>query len=87
MKAGSCEVSPSKSSPKDELVVEPGTKAVVMWKAAECRGVSYFWTMMAAVYVEPAHDIVQIDPPLVGWISFYDEHSCSHLIAPDPPIP
>ncbi|MGB7328086.1 MAG: hypothetical protein WBD31_24640 [Rubripirellula sp.] len=70
-----------------ESVDEPRTKAILMWKAAECRGISYFWTMMAAVYVEPAHVIVQVDPPLLGWITFYDEHACSHLIAPDPPIP
>lgn len=86
-KAGSCEVSSAESSAKDESVDELGTKAILMWKAAECRGISYFWTMMAAVYVEPTHKFVQIDPPLLGWITFYDEHASSHLIAPDPPIP
>jgi hypothetical protein len=58
-----------------------------MWKAAECRGMSYLWTMLAAVYVAPASQIVEIDPPLLGRIILYAEQASSHLIAPDPPIP
>lgn len=86
-KTTKCEVSPAERSKGGESVDESCTKAILMWKAAECRGISYFWTMVAAVYVDPAHGIIQIDPPLLGWINFFEEHACSHLIAPDPPIP
>ena len=58
-----------------------------MWKAAECRGISYLWTMLAAVYVAPVNKIVQIDPPLLEWIRFHDERANSLRWAPDPPVP
>lgn len=86
-KSASCEVARSESSPKHQSVDKPDTKAILMWKSAECRGIRYLWTMLAAVCVAPIHKIVQIHPPLLEWIGFQDEHASSHLFAPDPPIP
>jgi hypothetical protein len=58
-----------------------------MWKAAECRGLQYLWTMLAAAYVAPVRDVHSIDMPLIGRTTFSDEHARSHVTAPEPPIP
>lgn len=63
------------------------TQIVLWWKAAECRGIQYLVTMLAAVYLSPQSDLFTVDPPPIGWIVLQSESASSHVTWPDPPIP
>lgn len=71
----------------DSVKSPRATVGVLMWKAAECRGIQNLWTLLATIYVAPSDAICRIDPPLLGWIPSFDEHAVSHLSHPDPPVP
>lgn len=74
-------------SPPQQCQDEGVGKTVLMWKAAECRGIQQLWTMLGTVSVAPIYQMLHVDPPLLGWISFLNEDAISHLTVPDPPIP
>jgi hypothetical protein len=86
-KAESTEPASSKDSVYPRSSATQESKVIVMWKAAECRGIEYLWTMLATVYVSPTFDVPRIDPPLLGWITIFHQRALSHQTEPDPPIP
>jgi hypothetical protein len=63
------------------------TGLVLMWKAAECRGIHYLYSMLNAVNVLPDHDDYLIELPQVGWASLTDECAQALPVSPEPPIP
>ncbi|TWT95669.1 hypothetical protein Pla100_33100 [Neorhodopirellula pilleata] len=67
--------------------LDDGSKLVLMWKAAECRGLKYFWSMLAATYVSLATDAFVFDSPCSGWVVVFDQHAFSRAMCPDPPVP
>lgn len=58
-----------------------------MWKAAECRGITYLRTLLSSAYVPSAHETFRINPPVVGWLNISNELAISIRTRPDPPIP
>ena len=72
---------------QEETSLTRETKTILFWKAAECRGIKYLWTMLAAVYVSSIYAAFRIKPPFIGWIRFSDEHARLHAMEPEPPIP
>lgn len=71
----------------DACSVSDDSKLVLMWKAAECRGLKYFWSMLAAVCASPSTPPFRSDSPHVGWIVILDERAFSRAMCPDPPVP
>ncbi|GIX00633.1 MAG: hypothetical protein KatS3mg111_3965 [Pirellulaceae bacterium] len=58
-----------------------------MWKAAECRGLSYLWTLLALLWLAPEQPGMDCLPPLGEWLVSVDEHAASPLIVPTLPSP
>lgn len=93
--AGTCEASSStefadssdEDSSDEDSIGTSATKVILLWKAAECRGIQSLWTMLATVYVAPANHSRIIDLPFVGWVASFDERATSRHTPPDPPVP
>lgn len=66
---------------KDDL------KIVLMWKAAECRGLKYMWASLAEVYIAPVALVLESEPRLIQWLIVSNQLAVSPKHRPDPPIP
>ena len=74
-------------STEPAVETERSKQVVLMWKAAQCRGLQAFWSMLMAVYIPVPLVDDPSDPPLVGWIASFDEHASGLSKQPDPPVP
>lgn len=62
-------------------------RTVLMWEAAECRGMTSLWTSLAAVGVPSSSPLLRLDPPVLDWIILVDQRAPSLFAGPEPPIP
>ena len=87
--AGSCcSASRPDESSGDHEEAEPRTVVgVLMWKAAECRGVQFLWSILAAVFVEGSEAAGQTPAPRLHWFGLANEVALTVFRCPDPPIP
>ena len=87
---GTCGDSPKEfdaNTADEEPEMTFGTKTILMWKVAECRGLKYLWSILAAVYVAPTSGKYRVDPPFLEWIPSLDQDAPSHRTPPEPPVP
>lgn len=60
---------------------------VLMWKAAECRGIKTVWTALAQVYLQ-SQSAALLDPPaLVHRLAVVNQSADSIPVVPEPPVP
>ncbi|OYP38377.1 hypothetical protein [Rhodopirellula sp. MGV] len=67
--------------------VATGSKTLIFWKAAECRGLTYIWSLLAAAYVSPMHRVILTEPLLIDRLGSFDETAISMRTPPEPPVP
>ncbi len=82
-----CHTASSDDATGRKSVDSKGPVAIVIWKAAECRGIKCLWTLLAAVYVSPAYRFDGFDPPCLGWITLADQRAMLLVNCPEPPVP
>ena len=63
------------------------SKVVLMWKAAECRGLNYIWNSLTVSLAPSIRESLSSEEHLLFWLNVSDESaiSCNHH--PDPPVP
>lgn len=62
-------------------------KLVLMWKAAECKGLKHLWLSLAEVYLPSAPSIVSSGSEVLYKLVIFNDSATSYSHRPDPPIP
>jgi len=79
-----CSTAKSATEQDDE---KSSTRAVVMWKSAQCRGIGLLWSQLGPTLARPMLLAETNEPPLIARLMPHDLRYDSVLLCPDPPIP
>ncbi|MCA9138287.1 MAG: hypothetical protein KDB00_16055 [Planctomycetales bacterium] len=60
---------------------------VLLWKAAECRGIKLLWSVLTNAYADPVATAPDFTALRLHWIRHDDESAVLITPIPDPPIP
>jgi hypothetical protein len=81
---------PTRIAAQDTAAGRPTTKSslsvVLAWKAAECRGFDWVWTLLSQVYVLPL-ETFELSCPRLFWHRIEHDRATSLRVAPEPPVP
>jgi len=81
------------NSPGDRRADDPGdtarlqTHVVLMWKAAECRGIQTLWTVLGSACPPTRFSGSDRAAPIVGRLIIGDESFHADATVPEPPVP
>ncbi|TWU46277.1 hypothetical protein Poly51_56730 [Rubripirellula tenax] len=76
---------PTKDSVADDSTI--GTSVVLIWKAAECRGLKSLWTLLSTALIEVKSLSMDPGTAIVDRIVFQDHFLLGRVDHPDPPVP
>ncbi|WP_146602058.1 hypothetical protein [Novipirellula aureliae] len=64
------------------------SSVILIWKAAECRGIELVWTLLSHAFVVLDNQGDRLFPHrLQQWIRLFDENQTCRSDSPEPPVP
>ncbi|MCC9602183.1 hypothetical protein LOC67_16620 [Stieleria sp. JC731] len=75
----------SKVAADSDAIVKT-TRVVLLWKAAQCRGLKSIWSIFSAVFLaDPL--VINVSRPATDRVDLIDDSGTSRRDCPDPPVP